>query len=80
MGIIDSINSAMSTGVSWISAGRNILINIVGASTVTLVFLILSLILGYMLAKKWNSQPLSGSFIGWYLLISLMIFLILNYV
>jgi len=64
-------------GISWF---RDFVSNLVGANAIFIAFLVISLIVGFLIGKKFVTTPMAGRFIPWTLLIALLIFLLLMYV
>ena len=81
-GIINDAVFYVRQGMEWV---RNILEKIAGILPIntqlalTILFIILSLWFGHFITKRFVTKPLSGSYILWYLIISLSIFLNLMY-
>ena len=83
--MIEYLDKGVLYLVSGIEILRSILIKVVGflplaeQTALTIALFILSLYLGYLLVKKFVTEPLSTSYIIYYIIISLLIFIILNY-
>lgn len=84
------INEIIDIGVGYVRQGlqiiRNLLIKgfdwigISGELGTMILMLVISLLLGYFLVKRFHLKPLASGYAIWYLLISLLIFLVLMYV
>jgi len=82
VGIMNDVVFYVRQGLGWV---RELLMKIVGflpidaQLSLTILFLAVSLWLGHFITKKFVTRPFSGSYIIWYLIISLSIFLNLLY-
>ncbi len=82
IGILDTGFGYIQQGLDWV---RNLLTTVAGwlpldaELSVTILFLLVSFYFGHFITKKFVMHPLSGSYILWYLIISLSIFLNLMY-
>lgn len=83
--MIEYLDDMVGYLVAGIEILRSFLIRIVGVlplneqSSLTIVLLILSFYLGYLLVRRFVVRPLSTSYVIYYSIISFLIFLILNY-
>lgn len=55
------------------------LIGMDGNLLMLIAFLLISLVLSYFLVKKFVTKPLASSYIVWYIIIALLMFLVLAY-
>jgi len=83
IGILDTGLGYIQQGLSWV---RDILTRVAGwlplgepELIVTIVFLLASFWVGHFITKRFVTRPFSGSYILWYLIISISIFLNLMY-
>ena len=82
VGIMNDVVFYAREGLGWI---RTLLTKIAdflpidAQLSLTILFLALSLWIGHFITKRYVTRPLSGSYILWYIIISLSIFLNLMY-
>lgn len=80
--IIDKGFGYFQTGLGWLRDILTKLAEILPWSeqlTLMILFLAVSFYAGYLICKRFVTNPLSLSYVWWYALISLLIFIILNY-
>jgi len=69
--VIHFIRDSMTTGLTSMGQDATLIVPI--------IMLVISLFAGYWLIKKFTMTPFSGKYIGWFLIIVALIFMVLNY-
>lgn len=78
MGITEIINSIAGLFITVLHSIRE-LITKISVGYQLIIFLVLSLILGFLFIKRFVTTPFRKQYIIWYLLLSLIFFILLAY-
>jgi len=82
VGIMNDVVFYAREGLGWIRTLHTKIADFLPIDaqlSLTILFLALSLWIGHFITKRYVTRPLSGSYILWYIIISLSIFLNLMY-
>lgn len=80
MSIDEIINTGMSYVQTFTAGARGAITHLIGGMALMIIMLVISLVLGYLIAKVFHMRPLSLHYAPATILIGILIFIILMYV
>lgn len=78
MEILTIVNSLHSLFANVLHAIKSLLSSVLGGYTAFFILLV-SLVLSYLYLKRFTTTPLQWRYLGWYLLLALIFFMLLNF-